>query len=557
LIFENQYIQERIKKAKILKEMGINPYQNQLTKGTPSSQFLDECAFIHNIETDDMKKDESKIYTLTGRLKFMRIMGKASFAKIEDGDGLVQIYFNRDDLPEGYYNNVVKKLFEVGDIIQAKGYPFVTGTGELTLHCLEVNLVTKAISPLPEKFHGIQDTEIKYRQRYLDMIMNSEVKKRFTLRSKIVSSIRRFFEDKGFLEVETPMLHPIPGGANAKPFITQHNALGVDRYLRIAPELYLKRLIVGGMDAVFEINRNFRNEGIDATHNPEFTSIEFYWAYKTYIELMEITEELFDYLFDNLKLNRKLPYGELEIDFSTPFAKISWIDSIVEIGGVPRDIATNREKSIAYLKEKNLKIDENWSLGYVQAELFDEFVESKLINPTFITDYPVDISPLARRNDENPEITERFEFFVAGKELANGFSELNDPIDQYKRFKAQVEAKEVTGDDETMHMDTDFVRALSYGMTPTAGEGIGIDRLIMMLTNQHTIRDVLLFPAMRPQAPIAEAPKVDATKQCKKCGHNVIEELKPAKKGKGLFCIDVGACKKRVSERTLNKKDKG
>jgi lysyl-tRNA synthetase class 2 len=550
LIFENQYIQERIKKAKILKEMGINPYQNQLTKGTPSSQFLDECAFIHNIETDDMKKDESKIYTLTGRLKFMRIMGKASFAKIEDGDGLVQIYFNRDDLPEGYYNNVVKKLFEVGDIIQAKGYPFVTGTGELTLHCLEVNLVTKAISPLPEKFHGIQDTEIKYRQRYLDMIMNSEVKKRFTLRSKIVSSIRRFFEDKGFLEVETPMLHPIPGGANAKPFITQHNALGVDRYLRIAPELYLKRLIVGGMDAVFEINRNFRNEGIDATHNPEFTSIEFYWAYKTYIELMEITEELFDYLFDNLKLNRKLPYGELEIDFSTPFAKISWIDSIVEIGGVPRDIATNREKSIAYLKEKNLKIDENWSLGYVQAELFDEFVESKLINPTFITDYPVDISPLARRNDENPEITERFEFFVAGKELANGFSELNDPIDQYKRFKAQVEAKEVTGDDETMHMDTDFVRALSYGMTPTAGEGIGIDRLIMMLTNQHTIRDVLLFPAMRPQAPIAEAPKVDATKQCKKCGHNVIEELKPAKKGKGLFCIDVGACKRRVSERT-------
>jgi len=550
LIFENQYIQERIKKAKILKEMGINPYQNQLTKGTPSSQFLDECAFVHNIETDDMKKDESKIYTLTGRLKFMRIMGKASFAKIEDGDGLVQIYFNRDDLPEGYYNSVVKKLFEVGDIIQAKGYPFITGTGELTLHCLEVNLVTKAISPLPEKFHGIQDTEIKYRQRYLDMIMNSEVKKRFTLRSKIVSSIRRFFEDKGFLEVETPMLHPIPGGANAKPFITQHNALGVDRYLRIAPELYLKRLIVGGMDAVFEINRNFRNEGIDATHNPEFTSIEFYWAYKTYIELMEITEELFDYLFDNLKLNRKLPYGELEIDFSTPFAKISWIDSIVEIGGVPRDIATNREKSIAYLKEKNLKIDENWSLGYVQAELFDEFVESKLINPTFITDYPVDISPLARRNDENPEITERFEFFVAGKELANGFSELNDPIDQYKRFKAQVEAKEVTGDDETMHMDTDFVRALSYGMTPTAGEGIGIDRLIMMLTNQHTIRDVLLFPAMRPQAPIAEAPKVDATKQCKKCGHNVIEELKPAKKGKGLFCIDVGACKRRVSERT-------
>jgi len=547
LIFENQYIQERIKKANILRDMGINPYPNRLAKGIPSSQFLKESAYVHEI---DDKKDESKRYTLTGRIKFMRIMGKASFAKIEDSDGLVQIYFNRDDLPEGYYNSVVKKLFEVGDIIQVKGYPFVTGTGELTLHCLEVNLVTKAISPLPEKFHGIQDTEIKYRQRYLDMIMDSEVKKRFTLRSKIVSSIRRFFEEKGFLEVETPMLHPIPGGANAKPFITHHNALGVDRYLRIAPELYLKRLIVGGMEAVFEINRNFRNEGIDATHNPEFTSIEFYWAYKTYKELMTLTEELFDYLFDNLKLDRKLPYGELEIDFATPFAKISWIDSIVEIGGVPREVATDREKALEYLKERNLKVDNNWTLGYVQAELFDEFVESKLINPTFITDYPVDISPLARRNDENPAITERFEFFVAGKELANGFSELNDPIDQYERFKGQVEAKEVTGDDEAMHMDTDFVRALSYGMTPTAGEGIGIDRLVMMLTNQHTIRDVLLFPAMRPEAPKAEAPKVDPTKQCKKCGHDVIEELKPAKKGKGMFCIDVNACKKRVSERT-------
>jgi len=544
LIFDNQYIQERIKKAETLREKGINPYQNQIQKGIPSSQFLKESAYVQDKED---KKDESKIYTLTGRLKFVRIMGKASFAKIEDSDGLVQIYFNRDDLPEGYYNEVVKRLFEVGDIIEVKGYPFVTGTGELTLHCLEVNLVTKAIFPLPEKFHGIQDPEIKYRQRYLDMIMDSTVRERFILRSKIVSAIRRFFEDKGFLEVETPMMHPIPGGANAKPFITHHNALGVDRYLRVAPELYLKRLIVGGMEAVFEINRNFRNEGIDATHNPEFTSIEFYWAYKTYIELMEITEELFDYLFDTLNLDRKLKYGELEIDFTTPFKRISWIDSIVEIGGVPREVATNREKALDYLKERNLKVDENWTLGYVQAELFDEFVEAKLINPTFITDYPVDISPLARRSDTNPEVTERFEFFVAGKEIANGFSELNDPIDQYERFKSQVEAKEVTGDDEAMHMDTDFVRALGYGMTPTAGEGIGIDRLIMMLTDQHSIRDVLLFPAMRPEA---EKPKVDATKVCKKCGHDVIEELKPAKKGKGMFCIDVNACKKRASERT-------
>ncbi len=547
MIFDNQYIQERIKKTQTLRDIGINPYPNQVKKGTPSTTFLNECAYVHDIDTEEMKQDRTKSYTLTGRLKFVRIMGKAAFAKIEDTEGLVQLYFNRDDLPESYYNDVVKKLFEVGDIIEAKGYPFVTGTGELTLHCLEVNLVTKAISPLPEKFHGIQDQEIKYRQRYLDMIMDAEVKNRFVLRSKIVSGIRRFFEDKGFLEVETPMMHPIPGGANAKPFITHHNALNVDRYLRIAPELYLKRLIVGGMDAVFEINRNFRNEGIDATHNPEFTSIEFYWAYKTYIELMEVTEELFDYLFDTLKLERKLPYGEAEIDFATPFAKVSWVDSLVDIGGVPREVANDRDAGLAYLKERNLKVDQNWTLGYVQAELFDEFVEAKLINPTFITDYPVDISPLARRSDENPEVTERFELFMAGKEIANGFSELNDPLDQYERFMGQVDAKEATGDDEAMHMDTDFVRALSYGMTPTAGEGIGIDRLVMMLTNQHTIRDVLLFPAMRPEA-AQEHVEVDAVHTCKKCGHDVAEELKPAKKGKGMFCMDVAACKQRISE---------
>ncbi len=548
MIFENQYIQERIKKTDRLRKEGINPYPNHIKKGIPSATFLKECDYIHNIDADE-KKDESKRYRLTGRLKFIRIMGKAAFAKIEDNDGLVQLYFNRDELPEGYYNTIVKRLFEVGDIIEAVGYPFVTGTGELTLHCLEVNIVSKAISPLPEKFHGLQDQELRYRQRYLDMIVNPDVKETFVMRSKIVSSIRRFFEDKGFLEVETPMMHPIPGGANAKPFTTYHNALGVDRYLRIAPELYLKRLIVGGMEAVFEINRNFRNEGIDATHNPEFTSIEFYWAYHTYKELMEITEELFDYLFERLNLDKKLTYGDMEIDFTTPFTKISWIDSIVELGGVPRDVATNREKALTYLKGKNIKVDNNLTLGYLQAELFDEFVEAKLINPTFVTDYPIDISPLARRSDSNPDITERFELFCAGKEIANGFSELNDPIDQYERFKAQVEAKETTGDDEAMHMDKDFVKALSHGMTPTAGEGIGIDRLIMLLTNKHTIRDVLLFPAMRPET-IVEIPKIDASKVCKKCGHNVIEELKPAKKGKGMFCIDVNACKKRVSERT-------
>jgi len=546
LIFEDQYIQERIKKADKLREEGINPYPNQVNKGTASTKFLEECAYIKEQDADE-KKDESKSYSLTGRLKFIRIMGKAAFAKIEDTEGLVQIYYNRDELPEDFYNTVAKKLFEVGDIIEVKGYPFVTQTGEITLHCKEMRMVSKAISPLPEKFHGLKDHELRYRQRYLDMIMNPEVKKNFEMRSKIVSLVRRFFEDKNFLEVETPMMHPIPGGANAKPFVTHHNALDVERYLRIAPELYLKRLIVGGMEAVFEINRNFRNEGMDHTHNPEFTMIEFYWAYKTYIELMEISEELFDYLFDSLKLERKLPYGELEIDFSTPFAKIPYIKSLTSIGEVPEDIATNKEKAIAYLADKGVKVDPNLTLGYLQAELFDEFVEGKLVNPTFITDFPIDISPLARRSDSNPDIAERFELFMAGKEIANGFSELNDPIDQYNRFKGQVNAKEATGDDETMHMDIDYVKALSYGMTPTAGEGIGIDRLVMMLTNQHSIRDVLLFPAMKPEAP--KPPQISAENKCKKCGNENPDELKPAKKGKGMFCVDVAACKKRVQEK--------
>ncbi len=498
MIFESQYIQERIKKSNELRKEGINPYPNGIAKGTSSGIFFTECEYIKEIDSD-IKKDESRTYTLTGRLKFIRIMGRAAFAKLEDGDGLVQIYYNRDDLPEGYYNKV-KKLIEVGDIVLAEGYPFVTQTGELTLHCKRFEIVSKAISPLPEKFHGLQDHELRYRQRYLDMIMNPEVKENFIIRSKIVSLIRRFFEERSFLEVETPMMHPIPGGANAKPFITHHNALGVERYLRVAPELYLKRLIVGGMEAVFEINRNFRNEGMDHTHNPEFTMIEFYWAYRTYNDLMEITEALFDMLFEKLALQKRLSYGDFMIDFATPFAKVSYIEALTTIGGVPVEVVSDKEKAIAYLAQRNIKVDANLSLGYLQAELFDEFVEAKLINPTFITDFPIEISPLARRSDSNPMIAERFELFIAGKEIANGFSELNDPIDQYERFKEQVSAKDVAGDDEAMHMDTDYVTALSYGMAPTAGEGIGIDRLVMILTNQHSIRDVLLFPAMKPES---------------------------------------------------------
>ena len=496
MIFDNPYIQERIKKSETLKELNINPYANSKKEAMSSNTFKTEYEYVAQTEN---KRDENAQCTLRGRIKLLRIMGKAAFAKIQDGDGMVQLYYARDDLPEGYYNSI-KKLIEVGDIVIATGYPFITQTGELTLHCSSFEIVTKTISPLPEKFHGLQDQELRYRQRYLDMIMNPEVKDTFLLRSKIVSLVRRFFEEKAFLEVETPMLHPIPGGANARPFITHHNALDVARYLRIAPELYLKRLIVGGMDAVFEINRNFRNEGMDHTHNPEFTMLEFYWAYHNYKDLMRLSEEMFNHLFQELELPSKLPYGEFEIDFTTPFRKIAYLDALQEIGGIPNEIVNDRIKIIEYLEKNGMKVDADLSLGYLQAELFDEFVEAKLIDPTFVTDFPIDISPLARRSDADPEIAERFELFIAGKEIANGFSELNDPIDQYERFKAQVETKEISGDDEAMHMDIDYVKALSYGMPPTAGEGIGIDRLVMMLSNQHSIRDVLLFPAMRPES---------------------------------------------------------
>ncbi|MDD3009092.1 MAG: lysine--tRNA ligase [Arcobacter sp.] len=493
MLFENKYIQQRIEKAEKLREVGINPYSNESLRNCTIAKFLNVNSDILHSEE---KRDENRTYTVAGRIKFFRLMGKAAFLKIEDESGMLQIYVARDNLPEGFYNDIFKKNVEVGDIIEVSGYPFVTGQGELSLHADDLRILTKAISPLPEKYHGIQDKELRYRQRYLDLIMNSEVRKTFQIRSKVISLTRRFFENKGFLEVETPMMHPIAGGANAKPFVTHHNALGIDRFLRIAPELYLKRLIVGGFEAVFEINRNFRNEGMDATHNPEFTSIEFYWAYKTYKDLIVITKEYFEYLFEHLNLPAVLPYGNLKIDFSK-FTEIPLIQSLYEIGGVPQDIVEDKEKIITFMKEKNLDVNVNMNIGQLQGELFDEYVEAKLINPTFITEYPVEISPLARRNDEKPHLTDRFELFIAGKEIANAFSELNDPLDQLERFESQIAAKEA-GDDEAHEMDEDFVNALSYGMAPTAGQGIGIDRLVMMLTNEHSIRDVLLFPAMKP-----------------------------------------------------------
>ena len=493
MIFDNELEQVRIAKKDELKSLGVNPYPQFLKRGMSIAQFREKFAFIKDLA--EKKADE--IVTISGRLKLKRVAGKSTFANIEDDSGNIQVYYSLGSIGEEEYAKFKKNL-EVGDIVQITGYAFITQTGEFSIHASKIVLASKALSPLPEKFHGLSDTEIRYRKRYLDMIMNGDVRDDFIKRAKIISGIRKFFEERGFLEVETPMMHPIAGGANARPFITHHNTLDVDFYLKIAPELYLKRLIVGGMNAIFEMNRCFRNEGMDLTHNPEFTSIEFYWAWHDYFEVMDLTEELFSFLIDSLNLPKILPYGELEIDFSKKFRRIKYLDALHEIGGIPNEIINDKSRILDKLKADGFEANSKLDLGHLQAELFDNYVESKLINPTFIIDFPISISPLSRRSDENPEIAERFELFIAGKELANAFNELNDPLDQYERFKAQIDAKNA-GDDEAHEMDEDYCQALGYAMPPTAGWGLGVDRLVMLLLNKQSIRDVILFPAMRPK----------------------------------------------------------
>lgn len=492
MMFSNFYIQQRLKKSSLLREMGSNPYKTNAKRTITNKEFLQKYNFLHNQESN--AQDSQSRETIVGRVRFMRLMGKACFIKIQDQSATLQAYVSKNELGDRFEE--VKKILEVGDIVSITGFAFVTKTGELSIHALEFEILSKAIVPLPEKFHGLSDVELRYRQRYVDLIVNAEVRKAFILRSKIIACIRDFFDSKGFLEVETPMLHPIPGGANAKPFVTHHNALGVERYLRIAPELYLKRLIVGGFEAIYEINRNFRNEGIDATHNPEFSSIEFYWAYHTFEDLMVLTRELFSFLFEKLDLSPKLPWGEYEIDFSQ-WQNIGYKESLSQIGGIDSEIVHDKAKLEAFLRTNGVKLESNLSYGKLLDEVFSEFVEPKLINPTFITNYPIELSPLARRSETQSDIAERFELFIGGKEIANGFNELNDPLDQKERFEEQVRQKDA-GDEEAQYMDEDFVWALGYGMPPTAGEGIGIDRLVMLLTNQRSIKDVILFPALKP-----------------------------------------------------------
>ena len=493
-MFDSQYEKLKIEKSETLKSLGINPYKQNSKRNINTKDFLKQNQYLFEQEN---RRNEDKKFILSGRVMLYRIMGKASFLKIQDDSGMVQVYMARDNLKEGYYNQI-KKLIDIGDFIEINGFAFITQKDEITIYADEIDILTKSICVLPEKFHGVTDKEILYRQRYLDLIMNPDSKNIFQTRSKIIKEIRNFFDDMGCLEVETPMMHDIAGGANAKPFITHHNALGVDKYLRIAPELYLKRLIVGGFESVFEINRNFRNEGMDATHNPEFTMVEFYLAYKNYNDLMNITENLFSLLLKKLDKTNIITYQDEEINMASPFKRIKYIESLHTIGGIDKNIIDNKEELIKVLKSREIEVNQKLSLGHIQAEAFDEFVEDKLRNPTFITDFPVEISPLARKNDDDESIVDRFELFIAGKEIANGFNELNDPVDQYERFKGQIDSKD-KGDGEAHEMDKEYVKALGFAMPPTAGEGIGIDRLVMLLTDTHSIRDVLLFPSMKPQ----------------------------------------------------------
>ena len=483
---ENHLIQIRKEKLKELQEQGKNPFD--ITKFNRTNTAGEIKANYEEFEQKDV--------TVAGRIIAKRIMGKASFCTILDSDEKIQSYVSINDLGEESYKAF--KTFDIGDIIGITGFVFKTRTEEISVHAKEVILLSKSLRTLPEKFHGLKDMDLRYRQRYVDLIMNPEVKETFIKRSQIISEIRKILDEKGFLEVETPILNTISGGATARPFITHHNTLNLDMYLRIATELNLKRLIVGGYDKVYEIGRIFRNEGMDIRHNPEFTSIELYAAYQNYHDMMDITEEIFKKCALKVCGTTKISYQGTEVDLGTKWKRISMIDSIKEVTGIDFNEINTDEEAIKLAKEKEIEIPVGKETrGHIISLFFDEFVEKTIIQPTFIYDYPVEISPLAKKSKNDPRLTERFEAFICGREYGNAFSELNDPIDQYERFKEEIAAREA-GDDEAGMMDEDFINALEYGMPPTGGLGIGIDRLIMLLTDSASIRDVLLFPTMKP-----------------------------------------------------------
>jgi len=490
---ENSLIAQRRAKLDVLRKDG-NAFPNDFRRNAVAGELHAE----YDGKDNDALEAEPVRVNVAGRLMAKRVMGKASFVQLQDMSGRIQLFLQRDSLPEGVYQTF--KTWDVGDIVGAEGALFKTKTGELSVRADSIRMLTKSLRPLPEKFHGLADQETRYRQRYVDLIMNEVSRNTFLMRSRMVQHIRDYLNRKDFLEVETPMMQAIPGGATARPFSTFHNALDMDLFLRIAPELYLKRLVVGGYERVYEINRNFRNEGLSTRHNPEFTMLEFYQSYADYNDLMDLTEDLLRGMAQDLLGSTTIEYQGSQYDFGKPFRRMSVRDSILHFNPdlSAEDVdAPDRARAVAASLKIPLK--ESYGLGKVQIEIFEKTVEGRLDDPTFITAYPTEVSPLARRNDDNPFITDRFEFFVGGREIANGFSELNDAEDQAERFRQQVVDKDA-GDLEAMHYDADYIRALEHGMPPTAGEGIGIDRLVMLFTDSPSIRDVLLFPHMRPEA---------------------------------------------------------
>ncbi len=488
----NELLQQRRAKIETYREAGVNPFANDFKVTHTTGQVQEAHA------ADDKEKLESceTEYRIGGRIMARRDFGKAAFLQLQDGAGRLQVYVAKNQVGDQAFEQF--KRFDIGDLVGICGVPFRTKTDELSLRAGVIRLLTKSLLPLPEKWHGLTDVETRYRQRYLDLIVNPDVREVFRKRSQIVSLIREFMIVNDYLEVETPMMHPVAGGATAKPFVTHHNTLKMDLFLRIAPELYLKRLVVGGFDRVFEINRNFRNEGISIQHNPEFTMMEFYRAYSTYHDLMDFTEELICHVADKVCGGLVIPYGGKEVDLTPPWERLTLKESIVKFGDVEIAVLEDRQQSYNYAKSLGLELDDKIGHGKLLAEIFDEVVEPKLWQPTFITEYPTEISPLSRKNDDRPEVVDRFELFIVGRELANAFSELNDPLDQKERFLNQLEEK-AAGDEEAHEMDEDYIRALEYGLPPTAGEGIGIDRLVMLLTDSASIRDVILFPQLRSE----------------------------------------------------------
>jgi len=485
-------IEDRKKKIDTLKSMGVRLYPAGYHCDATISEIIERFRDMDSAALEEQHES----FTMAGRIMSLRNFGKASFIHIKDRTGRLQAYIRKDRVEEEAYK--IFKLMDIGDFIGIKGKPFRTRTNELTLLAEDVKLLAKSMRPLPEKWHGLADVETRYRQRYLDLIVNDQVKDVFVVRSRIIQAVRSFFLERDFLEVETPMMQPIAGGATARPFKTFHNALGMDLYLRIAPELYLKRLVVGGLERVFEVNRNFRNEGISIKHNPEFTMLEFYMAYATYEDLMTLTEDVFVHVLQEVIGENRVEYQGQTIDFTPPWKRIPLFEAIRDIGGVGDRVLTDMDAALEFAESKGIVVSKQDSLATILTKIFDQLVEPELTQPTFITGYPTEISPLSRRNDQDPDITDRFELFIAGKEIANAFTELNDPTDQRERFEHQVALREA-GDEEAQFMDEDYVTAMEYGLPPTAGEGIGIDRVIMLLTDSPSIRDVIFFPHMRPK----------------------------------------------------------